>query len=270
MEATQRYCVVCGTRRRHVADPAARFMSAATAQARTQARLERASAGTRRTRSLPGLGTALVIALIPLGIGLGVLLGRSSNNQDGKLLAAIAGRRQQVVTVSGTAGASSVTSTPAANVKSSFPLARGYAIELSTLPAGTRQSAAAAAEATARGKGATTVGLLNGSDYTITPKPSASFVIYSGAFTTRAAAERGLTKLKGSFPHAIVISLRSAARGGTVLARSRFGTATQAAGYKPTQGSLTQGGAVANGVAKKIGKGYVGSQKGLPSVVSVP
>jgi hypothetical protein len=253
-----------------VADPAARFMSAATAQARTQARLQRASAGTGRTRSLPGLGTALVIALIPLGLGLGVLLGRSSNNQDGKLLAAIAARRQQVVTVNGTAGATNATSTPVSAVKSSFPLSSGYAIELSVLPAGTRQSAAAAAESAARAKGASAVGLVSVSDYSIAPKPPASFVIYSGAFTTRAAAEHGLAKLKRSFPHALVISVKSGASGGTVLARSRFGTATQAAGYKPTQRSLAQGGAAANGLAKKIGKSYVGSQKGLPSVVSVP
>ena len=42
---------------------------------------------------------------------------------------------------------------------------------------------------------------------------------------------------------------------GKVVARSRFGAATQAAGYKPTQKNLTQGAAVAQGVAKKIGKG---------------
>jgi hypothetical protein len=211
-----------------------------------------------------------MIALIPLGIGLGVVLGRTSNNQDGKLLAAIEAQRQQLVTVDGAAGATNATSTPAANVKSSFPLSSGYAIELSTLPAGTRQSAAAAAEAAARAQGATAVGLVGVSDYSIAPKPSAAFVIYSGAFATRAAAEHGLAKLKRSFPHAVVVSLKSDGGGGTVLARSRFGTANQAAGYKPTPRSLARGGAVANGVAKKIGKGYVGSQKGLPSVVSVP
>jgi hypothetical protein len=272
VEATQRYCVVCGTRRRHVADPAARFMSAATAQARTQARSERAAV-TSRARRPAGLGTALVIALIPLGVGLGVLLGRASNNQDGKLLAAIEARRQQVDTVTAAVGTSTAPSTVAAatgTVSSSFTLASGFTIELSTLPAGSLQSAATAAEAAARAKGATRVGLVSIADDAITPTPAGSFVIYSGAFPTRAGAQHALAKLKHSFPNAVVISVKgTTARGGKASANGGSG-ATQATGYKPTQKSLAQGAAVAGGVAKKTGKSYVGAQRGLPSVVSVP
>ena len=271
LDTGQRYCVVCATRRRDVADPAARFMSAATAHARTEARLRQATAGTRRARRSPGLGTAAVIALLPLAVGLGVLIGRSSNSQDAKLLAAIRAERRQVLTVAGTAAPATGAAAGVTSVSTSFPLASGYAIELSALPAGSRQSAAAGAEAAARAKGATSVGLIGTSDYSISPKPAGAYVIYSGAFPSRAAADRALARLRARFPHAEVIAVRAAtAGGGRVLTRTRFGSATQASGYKPSQQNLAQGAAVANGVAKKIGKSYVGSQSGLPSVVSVP
>jgi len=57
VESAQRYCVNCGTRRRHVDDPAARFMSAATKPAPVRA-ARRASAGAAgAARARPALAS---------------------------------------------------------------------------------------------------------------------------------------------------------------------------------------------------------------------
>ncbi len=270
VEATQRYCVVCATRRRHAPDPAARFMAAASSRARTEVRRDRAATGTRRPMRAAGIGTALVIALIPLGVGLGVLVGRSNSGNDSKLLSTLEKEAAaKPVVVGGTAATAGTTT--AATVHSSFPLTKGYAIELSTLPAGSTGSAASSAESAARGKGASNVGLIATSNYTITPAPSGSYVIYSGDFKARAEAQRALARLKRSFSSATVISVVSkSSGGGKVLAKTSYGSATQATGYKPNAAALKTGASVASTVSKKIGKNYVGAQKGLPSVVSVP
>src|SRR5271167_3749406 len=71
VERAQRYCVNCGARRRHVDDPAARYLSHTTAKARADQSVARRSAS--RGRRSPGLGSALVVAVIPLAVALGVL-----------------------------------------------------------------------------------------------------------------------------------------------------------------------------------------------------
>jgi hypothetical protein len=79
VEALQRYCVNCGAHRRGVADPAARYLSQASARARMHARAvaARSSARSARRRTL-GRGTAILIALIPIAGGAGVLIGNST------------------------------------------------------------------------------------------------------------------------------------------------------------------------------------------------
>src|SRR5437763_8068520 len=83
VDGAQRYCVACGAHRRHVRDPAARYL----------ATRPRSSSGARPPASprqgTSSLLTAVIVAAVPLAIGLGVLVGRSSNNNDGKLLAAL-------------------------------------------------------------------------------------------------------------------------------------------------------------------------------------
>ena len=99
----QRYCVVCGTHLRHASDPAARYFSDATARSRG-GRTDGARAPSGRARRRPvGLGTALVLALIPVAAAIGVVAGRASNNGDTKLIQALA-RDQGAATVSSTAG----------------------------------------------------------------------------------------------------------------------------------------------------------------------
>jgi hypothetical protein len=119
-ERAQRYCVNCGAHRRHVPDPAAAYMSRATAPAGSSAAspTRTAPAGASGVPAHPiGLLGALAIALIPVAAAVGVLIGRSSNNQDAKVIQAL---HQQPTTTtlltsgavaSGSAGASTVTST---------------------------------------------------------------------------------------------------------------------------------------------------------------
>ena len=82
VDKAQRYCVACGAHRRHVNDPAARYLSHATARSRTS----RAAAAPGRTprsggRSR-GLGTALSsrpstrdLTITFAGLGLALLFG---------------------------------------------------------------------------------------------------------------------------------------------------------------------------------------------------
>ncbi len=102
----QRYCVECGAHRRHVHDPAARYLATATARTRTGSGAIRSPAA-RRRRSYP-LGVALAIAAIPLAAGLGLLVGRGSNNGDGKLIGALRAQRPEIITASAGAAPASV------------------------------------------------------------------------------------------------------------------------------------------------------------------
>lgn len=80
----QRYCVNCGAHRRHVNDPAARYLSQATARARSTT----VTTGARpaAARRLPSLALALLLAVIPVAVAIGVTVGRSSNNDDAQLI----------------------------------------------------------------------------------------------------------------------------------------------------------------------------------------
>jgi hypothetical protein len=115
VDNNQRYCVSCGAHRRHVNDPAARYMSQATARSRST----RASANADPTRRsggrARGLGTALVLALIPLGAAIGVTVGRSSNNGDAKLIQALEQHQAAASNGSGAPAATSATATSSAS-----------------------------------------------------------------------------------------------------------------------------------------------------------
>jgi hypothetical protein len=110
----QRYCVVCGTQRRHVRDPAVRFLSRATADARAQRARQRTGAAT--ARRAPSLAAALLVAVIPLALALGVLVGRASTSGDAKLIAELQARKPEVITTAGTSAGTSAA--PAASASS--------------------------------------------------------------------------------------------------------------------------------------------------------
>jgi hypothetical protein len=288
VDASQRYCVVCGTRRKHAYDPAAQFLSTATSRARSAASGPR-PANARRRRSF-SLGTAAVLAAIPVAVAVGVLVGRSPSDNNAKVLAALRQQKPTVVTVNGAgsgggtaaastsgAGSGSVATapTPVASLNSDFSLPSGYTVELQTLPrAGTTGATVTAAERSGRAKGATAVGLITSADFHLTPTPPAgAYVIFSGQYKTHAAATAAFAKLKGKFPGAKVIAVTSTATaaGATkVVAHTNFGAAHQVDGFKPTSKQLSSGAAIVKRESKQLNSNYVQSQKGLPDSVSVP
>lgn len=283
VEAAQRYCVVCGTRRKHVYDPAARFLAEATGHRRSAvASRGRQSSSPRRSA---GLGLALALAAIPIAVAIGVLIGRPGSDVNSKLLAALRAEKPPVVNVNGGGAASGATaagattpavaSTPVARLTSTFGLQRGYSIELQTLPgSGTSAAKVAAAEGKARAHGATAVGLISQTDFKLTPAPpTGDYVIYSGQFTSSAAAATALAKLKHAFPSAQVIAVRSAtaaAAPAPVLSSTQYGSAHQVSGFKPSTSQLNQGGQIVNQESKETNGNYTKSQQGLPDAISVP
>ncbi len=282
VDANQRYCVVCGTHRRHVYDPAARFLADATSRSRSASRAGRgAGAGAPKRRS-PGLGLALALALIPVAVAVGALVASNGNDSNTKLLAALRAEKPTVVNVGGagtasgaaTAASTAGTASPAARVTSSFALGQGYAVELETVPgAGATEASVATAESRARARGATAVGLLSQADFKITPTPPAGdYVIYSGQYHTSAQATAALAKLRHSFSAAKVIAVRPVGSSGPtqVLSSTSYGSAHQISGFKPSSGQLATGGQVANQESKETNGSYVKSQQGLPDAISVP
>jgi hypothetical protein len=281
VEANQRYCVLCGTRRTHVYDPAARFLADATSRSRSAARVTRGPT-VAKLRS-PGLALALVLAAIPLAVAAGVLIGGRGGDSNGKLLAALRAQKPTVVNVTGggastgaatasTAGSGGAATVPVARLTSSFTLQQGYAVELQTLPgSGTTQSTVTGAERHARAKGATAVGLIRQADFKISPAPPAGdYVIYSGQYHSSADATAALAKLKHAFPAAKVIAVSPVGSSSKVLSTTSYGTAHQVAGFKPTAGQLATGGQVAKQESKEVNGNYVKSQQGLPDSISVP
>jgi hypothetical protein len=225
----------------------------------------------------------VIVAAVPLAIGLGVLVGRSSNNGDARLLAALRNQRPQVVANTPTATAATGTAATGSGngtVSSTFPLQSGYAVELQTLPGtGTTTAQISSAESAARAKGAPKVGLIVQTQYTVTPKPAAgAYVVYGGAYKTRAQASQELSKLRSKFPKAVVIqvqstsagSANSTASGAKVVARTKYGVVHQVVGYHPTAAAMKAGGQIVNKIQKEIGKNYTNAQKGLPDVIPVP
>src|ERR1700743_493569 len=75
----QRYCVNCGAHRRHVTDPAARYFTAATARARSSARVASPSAAASPRRS-SGLAAAALLAVIPVAVAVGVAVGITASS----------------------------------------------------------------------------------------------------------------------------------------------------------------------------------------------
>jgi hypothetical protein len=127
VDKDQRYCVSCGAHRRHVSDPAARYLSQATARSRTSklaATSPKASRGGARSR---GLVLALAIAIIPVAAAAGVIAGRSSNSNDAKLIQALDRRQSAAVATStatvptATASSASIPTKAAGHAKAKHP-----------------------------------------------------------------------------------------------------------------------------------------------------
>ncbi len=92
LEATQRYCVSCGARQLGADNPAARYFGAAAQRRRAPVALP--------PRRGVGIGLAALLALLPLLVGVGVLVGRAGHDNS-SLVSALRNQRPTVVNVGG-------------------------------------------------------------------------------------------------------------------------------------------------------------------------
>jgi hypothetical protein len=198
VDIEQRYCVACGAHRRHVNDPAARYLSEATARARTR----KAVATAQRASGAPGIGRsrglalALAIALIPVAAAAGVLEGRSSNSQDARLIQALSHRQAAPATTTVSAGAA-----PSAAIKSAAAKTRP--------PADTRhRTARKASAASSKNAGKVLSKTRNGTAAQITGfKPSQSQVQQGAAETKKIQKSTGKSYVGGQsqLPSQVVV-----------------------------------------------------------------
>jgi hypothetical protein len=134
LDDAQRYCVECGRRNPYAADPAARYLQ--------DARHRSVPTGPPRAGGDHSLGTALAVAVVPLAVAAGLLIGRSGAGDDAKVIAAIRAQADRVVTVAAPAAAAA--STPAGVANPSRPTRPAPARVLSATSKGTAHQIAGA------------------------------------------------------------------------------------------------------------------------------
>jgi hypothetical protein len=266
LDEQQRYCVECGTSRRHPGDPVARYLAGAAAGRRGRPAPSATGDGSRRHAEHRWIAVAL--ALLPVAAGIGVMVGNhgGGGTSDAQLLAAL---RAQ-----GGAGAAAAAGTQAAAaaIPSDFALAKGYVVKLSTLPGkGTDAKAVAQAEAAARARGASAVGIINPADFVLRPGSGSAYLLYSGEFRTKAAASYALARLKHKFPGASVVRVDPAASGGGANTAGRLTTpASVATQQHPTASQKADGARIVQQIQATKGKSYVQQQRKLPDTIVVP
>jgi hypothetical protein len=260
LDEKQRYCVSCGARRRDKGGPAVRYFA-------TAARRTRRGPGKAGGPSGARAAAVLFFVLLPLAVAVGVLVGNGNGNNNGDLAKAI-----EDLKASGGAGSALASTAAATPITSDFKLDKGYTVELKTLPVdGTDQAAVDAAKQDATSKGATDVGIINTSEFTVTPAPPANaYVLYSGQFKSKAEATKALGKLKGKFGDSQVVAVKRNTSGeGQLVAKTQYGDVHKVEGFTPSASKVASDTAVVNQEAQKTGKDYVDSQKNLPDVIVV-
>lgn len=262
LDEKQRYCVSCGSRRRDSGGPAVQYF---------------ASAG-RRTRRPPGRGSGssgaraaavLFFVLLPIAVAIGVLVGKGNGANDDQQLA---DALKNLQTSGGAKTALASTAAATTPIASDFTLDKGYTVELKTLPVdGTDQAAVDAAKKEASDQAASDVGIINTSDFTVTPAPPAdTYVLYSGQFKTKAEATKALGKLKGKFKDAQVVSVKkNSGDQGQLVDKTAYGDVHKVEGFTPSAQKVADDTALVQQQAQKVGKNYVDSQKDLPDVIVV-
>jgi hypothetical protein len=263
LDEKQRYCVSCGARRRDKGGPAVQYFASAGRRSRRGAGRAPAGSGARAA-------AVLFFVLLPIAVAIGVLVGKGNgngNNDQG--IADAIKSLQQAGGGSGGQLASTAATTP---ITSDFALAKGYTVELKTLPVeGTDQAAVDSAKQGATSQGATDVGIINTSEFTVTPAPPANtYVLYSGQFKSKAEASKALGELKRKFNHAQVVSVKKNAGGeGQLVNKTAYGDVHKVEGFTPTAQKVASDTAIVNQEAQKTGKNYIDSQKDLPDVIVV-
>ena len=199
------------------------------------------------------------VGVLLLAMGVGVLIGRSSVGKQATPPA-------QVIDV---AGAGSGTSTSGGGSEAGFTSdwpagSKGFTVQLQTLPTSSSAGAVEAAKASATAKGARSVGALKAEEFS--SLASTGFVVYSGDYPTRAAAQAALGSLKKSFPTAAVIEVSNKSAGSSGGAGSGGGSPSSSGG---TGSSLSRPAppSVLEPSKSKSGKSFEEKSKNLPNVV---
>jgi hypothetical protein len=262
LDEKQRYCVSCGARRRDAGGPAVQYF--ATAGRRTRRGSGR-GAGTSGARA----AAVLFFVVLPIAVAIGVLVGKGGGggNNDQEIADAI--KSLQANGGANTALASNTAATP---ITSDWTLDKGYTVELKTLPVdGTDQAAVDLAKKAATDQGETDVGVINTSEFTVTPAPPANtYVLYSGQFKSKAEATKALGTLKSKFKDAQVVSVKRNSSGeGQLVNKTAYGDVHKVEGFTPSAQKVASDTALVQQEGQKTGKDYVDSQKDLPDVIVV-
>jgi hypothetical protein len=264
LDEKQRYCVSCGARRRDGNVPSSRYFA-------STARKGRRGSGKSGSPSGARAAAVLFFVVLPIAVAIGVLVGKGNGggNNDQQLADALKSL-QANGGVSNNALASNTTATTP--ITSDFTLDKGYTVELKTLPVdGTDQAAVDAAKKDATSQGAADVGIINTSEFTVTPAPAANtYVLYSGQFKSKGEATQALGKLKAKFKDAQVVSVEKNSSGeGQLVNKTAYGDVHKVEGFTPSAQKVASDTALVNQQAQKTGKNYVDSQKDLPDVIVV-
>lgn len=261
LDNQQRYCLNCGARSGYTTNPAVDYIAD-----RQRKRgivdaepVDNGIGGTGVTkRALPWLVGSTLIALI-LGVFLGGLRGDDNNDA---LLAALAAQRAAAPTVA--AGASTATG---ATITSDWTLDTGYAVQVATVPTGSDQAAVDAAKQAATSKGASDVGVVNPTDFTIDPDPAGAYVIYSGEFKKKGEADAALKKLKAKFGDAKVVKITSSAAGVETEIPEGESSAEDLTTKGVSKEKAKADSKKVKEINKKTGDDFVESQEDVPDVI---
>ena len=120
LELQQRYCVRCGTRNRNAASPAAEYFSR---KGRPQPAAATAAAPPRRRR-LASNAPALLLALLPVAVGVGVLLGKNGGSNDQQLIDALKNQKPVAASAAPTTAATAAAASSAS--KKSHASSKGH------------------------------------------------------------------------------------------------------------------------------------------------
>lgn len=246
----QSYCLNCGSRLPDARMPVDRPGAPPPEGAR---RSDGGEPPPRDWTAVIALGGLAVLALV---LVIGVLIGKSGNN-SAKVAAS-----PSVITVAG-GGGTNTTSTSAdagsgTSITEDWPSGKSaWTIQLQTIKkAGATASSVDSAKSAATGKGATGVGLLDGSQYN---GIGGDYIIYSGIYDSQAKANAALPKLKKSFSGAKVIHVvskdgngGSTSSGGVTNAGPAPSAAQQQAGAAAISTLSNCSGAACSKAARKI------------------
>jgi hypothetical protein len=249
----QRYCLECGERVVPTSSVLAGGPAAAgpaTPPAPPGLVPERGPAQNTTLIALAGVGVLL------LAMGVGVLIGRASAGKQS------APPAQTISLAPGTG--TSTTPASEATFTSDWPSGTsGFTVQLQTLPAGSTVSAIDAAKSAATAKGASGVGALKTEEFL--SLSGSGYLVYSGVYHSRAAAQKALAGLKGKFPGASVREVSNkAASSGSSGAGAGAGAAKGGAGSNINHPAPPS---VLEGLKSTHGKSYVERSKNLPDVV---